>query len=106
MARAIATALLLALALGPCRTAAQAADSAGTSKKVGVLDLFPFAYKGPDGKLTGKRGCTVSTCASRDLAIARSSRPHARQVASVLHSRAGAWQGEACSQTTRPAEAS
>lgn len=47
----VGTAALLLLALaGPGLAAAQAA---GTAKKVGVLDMFPFAYKGPDGKLTG-----------------------------------------------------
>ncbi|PRW44328.1 ABC transporter substrate-binding [Chlorella sorokiniana] len=53
MARATALllALALALALGPSRTAAQAADG---TKKVGVLDLFPFAYKAPNGTLTGE----------------------------------------------------
>ncbi len=56
------TALLivtLALALGPSHIAA--ADAAGAAKKVGVFSMFPFAYKGADGKLTGE--CMVALTA-------------------------------------------
>lgn len=104
-ALALLLCLALALALGPGQAAAQAtANGAATSKKVGVLDLFPFAYKGLDGKLTGERGC-VSTCASRALAVARELETACSPAAAsvhVLHSRAGAWQGETCSQTNPP----